>query len=91
MKECPSPDIKKDLDFCMAKFMEQRKIAAEEEKKRTEEAKNAPKIAEVKQEPKEFTKVSIEEDSADSDDEHALQKKKAEAKRRTKMIDEETL
>jgi hypothetical protein len=21
MKECPSPDIKKDLDFCMAEFM----------------------------------------------------------------------
>ncbi len=75
----------------MAKFMEQRKVAAEEEKKRAEEAKNAPKIAEVKQEPKEFKKVQIQEDSADSDDEEALKKKKADAKGRTKMIDEETL
>ena len=57
MKDCPNPEIKKDLDFCMAKFMEQRKVAVEEEKKRAEEAKNAPKIAEVKQEPKEFKKV----------------------------------
>lgn len=93
MKECPNPEIKKDLDFCMAKFMEQRKKAADEEKKKAEDAKNAPaaKIAEVKQEPKEFKKVQIQEDSEDSDDEQALKKKKAEAKGRTKMIDEETL
>jgi len=40
MKDCPSDAIKKDLEFCMGKFMEQRK-------KQLEDEKNQPKIAEV--------------------------------------------
>lgn len=34
MKECPNGDIKKDLEFCMGQCMEQRKKAAEEERKK---------------------------------------------------------
>jgi len=33
MQDCPNSEIKKDLEFCMQKFMDQRRAAAEQEKK----------------------------------------------------------
>ena len=91
MRDCTNADIKKDLEFCMNKWMEGKKKQAEEVKRAAEEAKNAPKISEVKKDAKEFQKIIIEDDSADSDDEEALKKIKAQVKGKTKMIDEETL
>ena len=44
MRDCPNADIKKDLEFCMNKWMEGKKKKAEEAKKATEEAKNEPKF-----------------------------------------------
>ena len=62
--------VKKDLEFCMTKFMEQRK-------KKQEEAKNKPKIEEIEKEPA-FKKVEIAEGSdTDSDDAEELKQKQA--------------
>ena len=41
MKECPTLRIKKELELCKAKFMEQRRNTAKEEKKRRQEATQA--------------------------------------------------
>ena len=61
MKLNPSDaSVKKDLDLCMKKFMEQRK-------KQIEDEKNKPKIEEIPSPT--FKKVQIEEGSdTDSDD-----------------------
>lgn len=79
MKTNATPEIKKELDFCMKKFMEQQK-----------KQKEAPKIQEVKKEPA-FKKVQIEEDSEDSDDAEELRRQEEEKNKKKKRFAEETL
>jgi hypothetical protein len=82
MKEAPADPIKKDLDFCMGKFVEARTKKAAEPK---------PKITEVVEDKTQFKKVQIsEESSEDSDDAEALQAKKVEAQAK-KQLDQEAL
>ena len=68
------PKIKKDLNFCLAKFMESQKKKAPAQTQQKPAAKQAssPLIEEVQSKPSDFKKVNIvEDDSSDDSDDQA--------------------